>query len=408
MSAGCSLQSVLARDRDGAGGAPRGLLFGLSAEIGAGVTCYLGAPEDGTIALAEVLVGARAPERGVVLVAGASPALSAALRARVGYVGLRPDLPDAGSVAESISLAVSAWASPPAASDVLARVGLSELGARPLASASRAELRAVEWALLAALPDPALCVVFEPFCDLVAPTAIEVEATLHRMGERAPVVVLTSSPADARRFRTVHVLHRGFVAKSSSAPHAGLGSGQVAALSLWVERGARRLIAELASEVAVTSFDAGASVADAQPAALRVAGPDRDALALSVADAVVRSGAALGALAEASAGLSDVRAQTEFEQLTQRLSAERARALEAQAARERGALGPTWPGQPIPGGAPMFGAVMMGQPSPAPAAAPEGIGAPQGVAPDAASEVAPSASVEAGAVASSKDKEPTS
>ena len=82
------VERVYARDDAGPEGRSRGTLAGCSLALSAGVHAVLGTPEDGTIALLEVITGARAPLRGRALVAGHDPSRSPQIRARVGSLGL--------------------------------------------------------------------------------------------------------------------------------------------------------------------------------------------------------------------------------------------------------------------------------------------------------------------------------
>jgi ABC-type multidrug transport system ATPase subunit len=383
---GVALSGVSARDAAGVKGTPRGIVFGASLALQSGIAVFVGSPEDGTLALAEALIGRRKIDRGSLTVDGRDPFLDPDLRARIGYVALEPAIPPAATVAGSVEIAVAAWASPPAAQAVLDRAGLASLASRRLHDTSRAERRAIEWALAISLPTPLLTVIFEPFTDLGPVARESVEKEIARLASSSPVVVLTSSPRDARHFDHVAILHRGAVVRDSRAPHGALGTGALTALTARITGGARALGAALLAHEAVTSvaFDhEPGRQNEPDRSTLRISGTDREALALALADAVVSTGATLVSLNESAPGLAEVRAQTELEQRRIYLETERGRMLEARAAAERAALAQGWPGaapplqqQQVPYGAvghlavPQPGAPNFMENAPAPAPAP--------------------------------------
>jgi len=386
---GLVANSLVARDADGLKGAPRGVVYGISFTLTGGVACFMGAPEDGTVALAEAIIGRRRPDRGSLSIAGRDPFTDPAVRATIGYVGLQAAIPAAASVKASIEIAVSGWSSPPLASDVLAKAGLSALALRRVEDTSPAERRAVEWALLLALPSPSTVVVFEPFSDLASVSASVVERELARIAKQAPVVVFTSSARDARRFDRVAILHRGAVARDSQSPHAALGNGQATALTVGVTSGARELARALLENAIVHSltFDRDpAASAETESSLLRISGDDREALALGLADAVIASGASLVSVTESAPALAEVRAQTEFEQRSRMLEIDRSRLQEARAAAERAQLTPQWPGPGGPG---------AGSPYPTPFGAVGSLAAPALPAPNFMPEPAPAVAPQA-------------
>ncbi len=346
-----ALSAVSARDAGGPKGTPRGIVFGVNLTLETGIAVFVGSPEDGTLALAEALIGRRKLDRGSLTLDGRKPFEDATLRARIAYVGLEPAIPPAATVAASVAIALSAWPAPPAPEAVLERAGISALGKRRTGDTSSGERRAIEWALAISLPSPLLAVVFEPFTDLGPIAHDRVEHEIRRLAGTCPVVVLTSSPDDARRFDHVAILHRGAVARDSRAPHGELGTAVTAALTARITGGARALGAALLAHEAVSSvaFDhEPGSAGQHDRSTLRISGADREALALALADAVVSSGATLVSLNESAPGLAEVRAQTELEQRRLYLEGERGRLIEARAAAERAALVQGWPGAPPP------------------------------------------------------------
>lgn len=313
------LRNVVARDRSGARGAPRGSLAGASLELGAGVVAILGSPADGAIALYDVLSGHRSPERGDVRVDGKDPAHDSMTRRRIGSVGLSPLLPAARTVADAVAVALEANGSQAGARGVLEALGLVALADRAPHSLSSAEARAVELAIALGTEAPSLIVVHEPFSD-IARSADETMAALERAGRTATVIVITSSPDDARRFERVLVLTRGFLARESTGAHPSLGSPLACHLVVWVGSGARELAAALAGRDEVASLILSAD-APGGLAVVRLAGTDMKALALALADAAVQTGAEVEAVREMAPTTVDVTAMTEWELRARQLTA---------------------------------------------------------------------------------------
>ncbi len=322
------LSGVVARDRSGARGAPRGSLTGASLSLGVGVVAILGAPEDGSIALFDVLSGHRRPERGEVRVAGKDPARDVEARRRIGAVGLSAALPAAATVAQAIEIARSAHGSSSSPQAVLDTIGLGALGRRKPASLTSAEARAVELAIALATESPALLVVHEPFSDM-ARSSDETLASLEAIGKSAAVVVLTSSPADARRFERVLVLARGFVARESTGAHPVLGAPAACHLVAWIASGARELAAALAGRAEVASLILSAD-APGGLAVVRLAGTDMDALASAFAEAAATTGADVEALREMAPVTPEVTAMTEWEVRARQLTAMHVAASDAR------------------------------------------------------------------------------
>jgi ABC-2 type transport system ATP-binding protein len=329
------MRDLVARDRSGPRGAPRGSIAVASLELGAGVVAILGAPQDGAVALFEVLSGRRRPERGRVLVAGGDPARDARTRLRIGAVGLEPTLPEARTVEASVDIAQSAAATPKPGQAVLEAAGLGALAARPLASLSTGERRAVELAIAIAVEAPGLIVVHEPFSDM-ARSADETFASLDALGRIAPVVVITASPADARRFARVIVLTRGVLARETTGPHAALGAPLAAHLIAWVAQGARELAAALAPREEVASLILSAD-APGGLAVVRLAGTDMDALSRAFAEAAATSAADVEILREVAPSLAEITAMTEWELRARQLTAMHVAQADARLRAELGA-----------------------------------------------------------------------
>ncbi|WP_437930447.1 ABC transporter ATP-binding protein [Sorangium sp. So ce291] len=322
------IEGVRARDGAGEAGRPRGSLVGATAALGPGVHAVLGAPEDGTLALAELLAGRAAPLAGRVLVAGREPFRSAAARARIGVLAAAPELPDGASVASSMSVALRARGAPSSgAAALLEPLGVAPLLGRRKASLSFAEARAVELSLALGVPQPLLVCLVEPFADVAVPSPEPVRERLRALAAGgACVVLITSSTADARAFADrIHVLDRGVIARTepgdgdrlAGAPSAaapGAARPEVELHVLLHERapdapGARALAAALASAPAVRACAWEQGPLDAS-STLRIRAADREAAALAILDAVAREDVTLAAIASPAPSMHDVRAAT--------------------------------------------------------------------------------------------------
>lgn len=313
------LDGVFARDTAGPRGATRGALLGATAALGPGVHAFLGAPEDGTIALCDALAGVRRPLRGSVRVAGGEPWTSPAARGRTGALLAAPDIPEARSVRACVEQVLVALGHPPAsAAEVLSELGLGLLATRPTAGLSFAETRAVELALALAVvkraAPPAVLVLFEPCADLAVPGAARtVEDQIAALRAAGAVVVLaTSSPADARRLADeIWILHRGAVLRHEPAASQALAFGD-AEIAVTVAPGDSPAVRALAAAVTEHPAVRAALWEDPPPGSgrapvLRVRGPDRDACALAVIDAAARAGVALESITSAVPDLPAVR-----------------------------------------------------------------------------------------------------
>ena len=322
------LQGVVARDAAGLRGASRGALQSLSAHLGPGVHAFLGAPEDGTIALCDVLAGVRPALRGVVLIHSENPWSSPAIRSCTGALLASPDLPEARTVRASIGAVLTAAGRTPAEADgLLAALGIGALATRPTRGLSFPESRAVELAIalhiartVAMRAAPPVLVLFEPCADVAVPAATrrvdEALAELRSAG--ACVILATSSPADARRLGDVlWVLHRGAVLRRESGDGRTLAAGDAElAVSVGAGVGAdasastglRALAAAVCAHPAVRAayWDDPPS-GSGRPAVLRVRGADRDACALAVIDAAASAGIAIEAITSAAPDLAAVR-----------------------------------------------------------------------------------------------------
>ena len=303
------LEAVHARDAAGPRGAPRGSLGGVSLALDPGVHVVLGAPEDGTLALVDVLTGARRPLRGAVAVAGRDPATAPFIRARIAALPAEPRLPPARTVRDAALLALRARGEAAADLDaIFAPLGLVPLLARAPRALSFAEERAVELALALSTPAPLLAILHEPLADTAVPRPALVAARLRDLAEAgAAVVVTTSSPGDAAALGSrIHVLHRGVLARTAG-PEGGLTLPAPTELCAWIRGDARALCAALAEspDVDAVSWEAGS------PAAVRVRGADPDRVALALTDAILAAAVEVDGIERRTPALGEVRAATE-------------------------------------------------------------------------------------------------
>lgn len=310
------LEAVHARDAAGPRGAPRGALNGVSIALLPGVYAFLGTPEDGTLALLDVLTGARAPQRGRVTVSGHEPARAASLRARLGTLPAEPQLPSARTVRDAVRLAMRARGESGDRFDaVIDPLGLAHLHGRDPRSLSFAEERAVELSLALSTPAPVLVTLHEPLSDVALGKPSLVVTRLREIAATgACVVVTTSSPADARALADrVLVLHRGLLARQSIGGD-GLSLPAPVELVVWVREGARLLAAALSQRPEVQAVaweDPTPSSGWPGASAVRVRGAAVEPCALAVAEAVVATGVEVEGIEQRSPELGHVRAATE-------------------------------------------------------------------------------------------------
>src|SRR5262249_15926629 len=159
-----------------------------------GLHAVLGTPEDGSLALADLITGARAPLRGRVTVTGRDPARTAYVRARNGALGADPRLPPAPTGRHVVRLAMRAPGGAGGRFDgVVGRLGPPPLQARDPPSLSFAEQRAVELALALSTPAPVLLALHEPLADMALPKLEALQLRLREAAASGACVVITTS-----------------------------------------------------------------------------------------------------------------------------------------------------------------------------------------------------------------------
>lgn len=308
------LDRVHARDAAAPGGKARGSITETTALVGAGVHAFLGAPEDGLIALVDVLTGQRRPTRGQVRVVGVDPASTPSIRARIGALGPEPRLPPAPTVGAAVRLALQARGERvPRIDAVLDPFGLGALHARPPRTLSFAESRAVELALALTTPAPLLIVLYEPLADVALPAPERVRLLLRDLARAgACVIVATSSPTDAQSLADqVYVLHQGLVVRKVGGEGHPLTLGD-ARLRAWIAPAdLRPLAAELARNPALRALSWDDAPTEAGVALLELRGETIEACSAALIEAALTTGATIEAFAPTAPDLHEVRAATD-------------------------------------------------------------------------------------------------
>jgi len=274
--------------------------------LGPGLHAVVGAPSDGTVAIAKLVGGIEPPAYGEVVVAGRSPSRHPDLRARIGVSLETPSLPPARRVADLLHR-VDALRGDAAGAGALVQFGLAHWADRRLSDLPRRDLRVLELLLAVSTRDPIALVLTEPGVDMPPLDRTTLRATLaHAADHGACVIVATASMEDAVELcRTIHVLDRGNIARWVPVEEAGaLAPGRSVALRVEVDL-PRLLVATLADDPAVIGIDW-----DQQDrrSTLSVRGEDLDRLALAVARAAGTAGASVRSIAPVAPGLDEVRA----------------------------------------------------------------------------------------------------
>ena len=185
---------LYAADALGAAGRSLGKLDGVTLSVGAEWFHIEGAASDGTLALAEVLTGRRAPRRGQLRVAGHAPHGSPATRARIASLWPTASLPTAWPLHHYL---------PP---DMLARLdallvawGFGAWSRRGLAALGEPERRTLSLALCLALAQPLALVLVEPFTTLAAPVLVQRLLRARADAGASVMTIAASAPDGAAR-----------------------------------------------------------------------------------------------------------------------------------------------------------------------------------------------------------------
>lgn len=273
----------------------RGPVVDISLALEPQFVAVLGLPQDGTLDLADALVGRVRPTQGSVLVHGVSPSANAGIRRRIGLLSDRiGDLP-ARKVQDVLLVAERLSGSPLRAQEVGRRFGLEALLARRVCSLSLEEHRAVELWIALSLHDPALLVLIEPFSQIACFERQNLSSYLTELAQHAVVVAITSSSEDAGTAPGgTLVLERGRLIRGTGPLGEGLGQAAPSWFSIWVGRGAREVAKALLDQPDVRSVSlepsvgasllrvgVGSEVVGAQGIASAVAAVDCELLGLS-------------------------------------------------------------------------------------------------------------------------------
>jgi len=223
--AALSLLRLGGRDTLGPNAGALGRVNGLDWSLGPGLHAVVGAPADGTAALAGLLAGEYPPESGEVRLRGARPFDDATCRARIGAL-----LPKTRLFGRTVSDVVSLARAANGGADPLSPLGLEALAARTVSSLSVGEARALELALALSHPEPWLLVFYEPWSLVAGVETAALREALLRRATDTPIALLVSAPSDvATLAETVHLLDAGRWA----AADGGRG---------WCARAARNLV----------------------------------------------------------------------------------------------------------------------------------------------------------------------
>lgn len=277
------LSALRARDEAGA-------LHGLDLALPAGpVGVLLGSPSDGTTALASVLSGLLRPLGGTARVAGANPARSAALRARIGVLPGNPVLPRAGRVCDLLAAARVFRGGEAPRDQWYEWLGLDGLSKRKVASLNRWEQRSVALGLALAVPAPVLLVLHDPLGELVQVSAESLRSVLKARADAGTcVLLLTPSAHDAASLADdVATLESGRIGRAMGAPDVDeFAPGSVVELQVWCDMG-RAFASALLLEPEVTGLSWGSSDTGTP---LRVQGKDLQGCARAVARVAIEQG----------------------------------------------------------------------------------------------------------------------
>ena len=272
--------------RRAGGNAP--ILAGVTLEIEPGLTCLLGARDDGGPLLLDVCAGKVPPRSGEVTVLGKRPA---DVRARVAHVPAEVILPEILTVDEVFALGRKIRSEPAKQhGDLLARLGIAHLAGRRLGSLSQPEIRSVAFAE-AVGSDATVLLLEEPF----ASTSLETPARLgdilrERASAGAVVVVATASARTPLAFETTWLLSKGVpFSMNGSEPIALAREAKLRVIS----PDARALAAALAAGDGTDAKGPGLTLGDGH---LVLRGKDILMLSRALGAAVCRSNARIVAV----------------------------------------------------------------------------------------------------------------
>ena len=235
----------------------------LALRFGVGLTSVLSDDAEALGALAEILVGVRAPKRGAVLLDSIEVLGSPVARSRVASVLREEALLPAATVSAALEGALALRRAPGSAAACLAAIGLERLLPVAPSALDASELRAVAFALALSLAEgSSLVVLHEPFAlvPLVSGRVI-VESCRRLARDRIVLSLLTELDRGLELGERCVLLDRG-----KQSPVVALAAGPSITLSVQSPEAAR--LAELSRqfpeasyvevrnrEVAITTYD---------------------------------------------------------------------------------------------------------------------------------------------------------
>lgn len=241
------LERVFAADSLALRGRALGRLRGLDWSLGRGLHGVVGAPADGTAALASVLSGAIRPSAGACLIEGGEPSGSAAVRRKIASLEPRPTL---------VGRTVRGWHERAAAlrgdgagaRERLEAFGVGALLDRSPRSLSMPEARAVELAFVLAHPSPTLTVLYEPWSSVASFDSEAVRRALVERAAESCVVLIVSTLDDVATLADdVWLLERGLFRGVDGGP--GWTGRHAATLSVLIEDSCRTAAPKLVGEL---------------------------------------------------------------------------------------------------------------------------------------------------------------
>jgi heme ABC exporter ATP-binding subunit CcmA len=200
------------------------VLRGVDLEVGAGeVVGLLGANGAGKTTLFSILVGLRQPDAGMRRFAGAAvDEVGLELRAKLAWLAHHPQLYPLLSAGENVQLFLDLAEREADVVGLLERLGLGEVGDRPVQTFSRGMAQRLALARALAL-GPELLILDEPFTALDRSGQQLLVEILREQAERGAAVLLSSHDLDtiADIVDRAILLDRGII-----ADHAERGAGE--------------------------------------------------------------------------------------------------------------------------------------------------------------------------------------
>ncbi|QIS02547.1 ATP-binding cassette domain-containing protein [Nocardia brasiliensis] len=197
------------------------------------IVAFLGPNGAGKTTTLDMVLGLTTPDAGSVALFGGTPAQALAV-GRISAVlqsgGLLPDL----TVAETVRLVATLYASPRPVAEVLARAGIGEIAGRLVGKCSGGQRQRLRFAL-ALLPNPDLIVLDEPTTGMDVEGRRDFWNAMREDSARGRTVVFAThylDEADAYADRIVLVRAGRVVADGSAAEIKNLASGRAVRATL--------------------------------------------------------------------------------------------------------------------------------------------------------------------------------